>query len=163
MTLPIEQGAGSKREQLDQWRCVLAVSARQVFKMMAGVELADPREMPLRTCSEVAGMVGLAGQLCGVVTIRCGRAAAVKIACHMLGAAEQEAAPQAIDAVGEVCNMVAGDFKAKIGLDDKCMLSVPTVISGDNYEFHSLAADERIELSLSLEGHPIWFSLQVRR
>ncbi len=148
--------------QLDQWRHALDAAAREVFKMMAGVELADPEAPPQRTRSEVAGMVGLAGQLCGVVTIRCSRVSAVKIACRLLGVAEEEAAHQAIDAVGEVCNMVAGDFKAKIGLEDKCMLSVPTVISGDNYEFHSLAADERIEFPLCLDGYPVWFSVQIR-
>ena len=81
----------------------------------------------------------------------------------MLGVAEDEAAGQATDAVGEICNMVAGSFKAKIAsLEDKCMLSVPTVISGDSYEFHSLASGERIELPLMFHGEPLWFSLEVQ-
>ena len=108
-------------------------------------------------------MVGLAGELCGVLTIRCSKASAVRMACHMLGVSEEDAAAQAADAVGEICNMVAGNFKAKIdGLEDKCMLSVPTVISGQSYEFHSLAVGDKIELPLVLQGEAVWFSLQVR-
>jgi chemotaxis protein CheX len=82
----------------------------------------------------------------------------------MLGVAESEAAGQAIDAIGEICNMVAGNFKAKIaGLEDKCMLSVPTVISGDSYDLHSLASGERIELALLFQTQPLWFSLEIQK
>jgi len=66
-------------------------------------------------------------------------------------------------AVGEICNMVAGSFKSKVvSLEDRCMLSVPTVISGDSYELHSLASGERIELPLMFGGEPLWFSLEVQ-
>jgi CheY-specific phosphatase CheX len=123
-----ELEAGSdNRARFERWRVVLSDAAKEVFQLMVGEELSVPEEANPAVLSEVAGMVGLAGELCGVLTIRCSKAAAGKIACQMLGVAEAEAAAQAIDAVGEICNMVAGSFKAKIaGLEDKCMLSVPT-------------------------------------
>jgi len=74
-------------------------------------------------------MVGLAGALCGMITIRCPSDTAVKLASKMAG---DEAAkdPNIVgDATRELCNMVAGNFKAKVtSLADHCMLSVPTVI-----------------------------------
>jgi len=162
MSLELEKAGGDNQLQLERWRVVLNDAAKEVFYMMVGAELSAPEATP-RVSSEVAGMVGLAGELCGVLTVRCGKASARKIACQMLGVAEDEAAAQAIDAVGEICNMVAGNFKAKIAsLEDKCMLSVPTVISGDSYELHSLASGERIELPLMYHGEPLWFSLEVQ-
>ena len=56
------------------------------------------------------------------------------------------------DAMGEICNMVAGNFKNKIsGLSDGCMLSVPTVITGSDYNLHSPADSETLELKLLFE------------
>lgn len=160
MSSKLEAGSDN---QLQLWRLVLSAAAQEVFLLMVGVELSVPEQDDLPVLSEVAGMVGLAGELCGLLTIRCGKASARKMACRMLGVSEDEAAGQASDAVGEICNMVAGNFKAKVaGLEDKCMLSVPTVISGDSYELHSLASGERIELLLLFQGEPLWFSLEVQ-
>jgi chemotaxis protein CheX len=66
------------------------------------------------------------------------------------------------DALGEVCNMVAGNFKNKIsGLGDGCMLSPPTVVTGSDYSMRSLADSPAVELSLLFEGMPIVISLQI--
>jgi chemotaxis protein CheX len=163
MSSEIEQSGSDNRLRFKHWRVVLSDAAKEVFLLMVGEQLSVPEEANTAVQAEVAGMVGLAGDLCGVLTIRCSRASAGKIACQMLGVAEDAAAGHAIDAVGEICNMVAGNFKAKIaGLEDRCMLSVPTVISGDNYELHSLASGERIELPLLFHGQPVWFSLDVQ-
>ena len=81
----------------------------------------------------------------------------------MLGVPVTEADAQRTDSIGEICNMVAGNFKAKInGLEDKCMLSVPTVIIGQDYQLHSLAVGDRIELPFLFEGEPLWIGLEVR-
>lgn len=112
---------------------------------------------------EIAAMVGLAGDLCGLLTIRCSRSSALRIAGAMLGVTEPLSPSHASDAVGEICNMVAGCFKAKIdGLEDKCMLSVPTVIQGANFRVHSIDAGENLELTRIFQGEPISFRLQVR-
>src|SRR5437763_16814076 len=88
----------------------------------------------------VTAMVGLAGQLCGVITVRCHETTAVLMASKMLGLPIEKVGQDFPDALGEVCNMVAGNFKNKIGgLSDKCMLSPPSVITGSNYSLHSMA------------------------
>lgn len=73
-----------------------------------------------------------------------------------------EAAAEKCDAVGEICNIVAGYFKAKIGLGDQCMLSVPTVLAGKDYRIHSRGEDVRMELPLLYESEPIWIALEIR-
>ncbi|MGB8013230.1 MAG: chemotaxis protein CheX [Terriglobales bacterium] len=161
MGLPSEE-SGSYAA-LERWRPIMNEAAKEVFSLMVGSPLTPPLAGEVPEIAEVTGMVGLAGELCGILTIRCSASSAKKIASLMLGLADNEAAEQQNDAVGEICNMVAGNFKAKInGLGDNCMLSVPTVISGDNYTTHSLAIGSRMEVPLLFEGEPVWFSLETR-
>lgn len=107
-------------------------------------------------------MVGLAGALCGILTVCCDATAAALAAKTMLGdtaKSEEEVA----DALGEICNMVAGNFKNKLaGTDERCMLSVPTVISGGEYSFHSMAEGTSIETVLMFEGSPFAVRLQLQ-
>jgi chemotaxis protein CheX len=70
--------------------------------------------------------------------------------------------PEIADALGEVCNMAAGNFKNKIsGLGDGCMLSPPSVITGDDYNIHSMAESPSLEISLLFESMPIQVCLQI--
>jgi len=76
----------------------------------------------------------------------------------------EKVGPEISDALGEVCNMIAGNFKNKIsGLSEGCMLSVPTVITGTDYSLHSQADSPGLEVRLLFEGMPIAISLQIRR
>ena len=107
-------------------------------------------------------MVGLAGQLCGVISLRCNTPTAVAVATRMLGLPASDGDSAVWDALGELCNMIAGDFKHKIaGMGDDCMLSVPTVITGADYCLHSLADSGKVEINLLFEGHPLIVSLEV--
>jgi CheY-specific phosphatase CheX len=66
------------------------------------------------------------------------------------------------DALRELCNMVAGDFKAKIAiLADRCMLSVPTVISG-GYFMHTLPSSACLRATFDYGGGVIWVLLTIR-
>jgi chemotaxis protein CheX len=112
--------------------------------------------------SEITAMVGLAGQLCGVMTLRCTIGTAKVIAAKMLGIARDQANQQVWDAIGEICNMVAGHFKNKLtGLSDKCILSVPIVIRGGDYTFHSLADAGTMEIVMTFETNPVLIALEL--
>jgi chemotaxis protein CheX len=66
------------------------------------------------------------------------------------------------DALGEICNMVAGNFKNKItGLGDGCMLSPPTVIVGSDYTTFSAADKPALEVRLLFEAMPLVISLEI--
>ena len=148
--------------QRESWVALLALAAREVFSLMLACELQlSPTPVPTKGF-DVTAMVGLAGSLCGLVTIRCTSKCAAIMASQMLGTDAETAGPEALDAVGEVCNMVAGNFKNKIaGMSDRCKLSVPTVITGENYSIHSLGQDSKIELSMLLGEAPLVFSLEI--
>lgn len=159
MSSPQQAFAGDN--PLEAWRPLLLDATREVFSVMVGVELTVPEQSAGEGGAGITGMVGLAGGLCGVLTVRSNEALAAETASRMLGLSPEEAALQGSDAIGEICNMIAGSFKAKIGLEDKCMLSVPTVITGDDYSTHSLVAGNRLEVQLLFQDQPISITLET--
>jgi chemotaxis protein CheX len=154
----------SRAEQITKpdphWKSLLECAAREVFSMMAGVELTDFAETPSEPKGELTAMVGLAGALCGMITIRCTSATAGKLAGHMLGDEAATNPSMISDAMGELCNMVAGNFKSKISqLADHCMLSVPTVIWGEDYVLQTPPPNEGFQTVQFFESEPVWFTL----
>ncbi len=145
----------------ESWSPLLETATREVFELMVGCSLTVPATSE-ETTLDVTAMVGLAGQLCGVLSVRCDGKAAALITSKMLGVAVDKVGPEVADAIGEVCNMVAGNFKNKIsGLAEGCMLSPPTVITGSDYTMRSLADSPALDVRLLFEGLPIVVSLQV--
>jgi len=128
---------------------------------MLGCQLTVPQTLTDEPTG-ITSMVGLAGQLCGVMSIRCSKVSATIMASKMLGIQIDEVGPNLADALGEIGNMVAGNFKNKIeGLSDGCMLSVPTVIMGNDYSLYSLTGSDTLSLKLLFENLPIVISLAI--
>src|SRR5208282_1084320 len=144
----------------ENWIPLLEVAAREVFELMLSCQLTAPAT-PNETALEVTSMVGLAGRLCGVLSVRCDRKAAALMTSKMLGVALDKVGPEVADALGEIANMVAGNFKNKIvGLAEGCMLSPPTVITGSDYNLQSMSDSPALEIRLLFEGMLIVISLQ---
>ena len=147
------------------WAALLEAATREVFALMLGCQLrvaAAAEESILDVTADVTAMVGLAGQLCGVLSVRCSGKAAALMTSKMLGVALDKVGPEVSDALGEVCNMVAGNFKNKIaGLAEGCMLSPPTVVTGSDYSVHPSEDSTGLEVRLLFESMPIVISLQI--
>lgn len=149
------------RPSHESWIPMLEVAAREVFELMLGCQLT-PAETMTDELLDITSMVGLAGKLCGVLSIRCTRKAGTIMASKMLGVAPEQVGGELADALGEIGNMVAGNFKNKIsGLGDGCMLSVPTVITGNDYVLRSLGDSDGLELRFLFENVPIVISLAI--
>ena len=145
----------------ENWMPLMEVAAKEVFELMLSCQLTSPDAVDDSPMA-VTAMVGLAGQLCGVLSFCCSEKAATLMTSKMLGVDLEKAGPELSDALGEICNMVAGNFKNKIaGLGDGCMLSPPTVITGSDYGMHSLADSPGLEIRLLFEGMPIKVTLQI--
>jgi chemotaxis protein CheX len=144
------------------WKTLLECSALEVFEMMAGVRLQTSAAPSESRPGEQTAMVGMAGALCGMTTLRCSRETSAKLATLMLGGDSRSNASTARDALGELCNMIAGNFKGKVShLAEHCMLSVPTVITGDDYSMSPLNPTEGLSVDLSLDDEPISVSLII--
>ena len=126
--------------QRDEWQPILELAVQEVFEIMVGGGLQSAPGNMVVPRGEFTAIVGLAGALVGVITFCCGAQTGSRIATRMLGSEGAISDRQTWDALGEICNMIAGNFKNKLsGLDDRCMLGIPNVIVGAAYRFHSLA------------------------
>ena len=144
-----------------EWAPLLETAVREVFELMLGSQLTVPTSAEEGDLDTTA-MVGLAGQLCGVLSVRCTGKAGNLMTSKMLGIELDKVGPEMSDALGEICNMVAGNFKNKItGLAEGCMLSPPTVVSGTDYVLHSMADSPCLRVSLLFEGMPLVVSLDI--
>jgi len=143
------------------WIPTLQLAMQEVFELMLASPLQVAAEPPAEDGLDITSMVGFAGQLCGILSVRCSAKSAAQMASRMLGIDPEKAGPEMWDAVGEICNMVAGNFKNKInGLGDGCMLSVPTVITGADYNVHSMVNDN-LQTAFLFQGEPVLVSLEI--
>lgn len=150
-------------------------SVREVFATMVGTMLHSGQQPSALSLPNLTAIVGLAGTFKGVVSIRCALPAAGRIAARMLGLAPDTGAgnfdpsleESAADAIGEICNMVAGTFKAKIfaGLpsQDLCLLSVPSIIVGSDYHLKLLDVRDKTDIHYLFEQQPFWVSFERRQ
>ncbi len=144
------------------WRAVLELSAQEVFELMLGTHLVVEAEPGPDSGLEITAMVGLAGLLCGVMTVRCSARSAARMAGKMLGVEAETALPEMCDALGEICNMIAGNFKNKIaGLGDGCLLSVPIVITGGDYSCHRMGHPSSLRVGFLMDGDRIMATLEI--
>jgi CheY-specific phosphatase CheX len=135
------------------WPALMVNAARDVEHHL------DP---PGRPSGSVSALIGVAGAISAVLRVRCSPETAAHVAMRMLGGVEQPAKAASEDAIGEIANMVAGNFKSKIStLGDGCVLSVPTIVSGEDYEVRQVGKGERIEVCLDTENRVVWLIMEI--
>lgn len=145
------------------WGELLCESAQEVFEMMIGVPLQRCADTSLHQAGEFTAVIGLAGPMHGVFAIRCDGATACGIACGMLGLDASEAKAELWDALGEVCNMVIGNFKNKTGrVGETSAISVPTVIHGHDYKVRPLINGSFLECVMQTADGTIHFRLDYK-
>jgi chemotaxis protein CheX len=143
------------------WIPLMVTAAREVFELMLSCQLSESPAVN-ESCLDVTAMVGLAGRLSGLLSVRCNGKAASLMASKMLGLPLDKVSSEIADAMGEVCNMVAGNFKNKIsGLAEGCMLSPPTVITGSDYTVRSISDPPAVEIWMLFEQQPLVISLHI--
>jgi chemotaxis protein CheX len=151
------------RSKEENWLPILELAVEEVFAIMLGCRVKPVAGTGHSPNGEVTAMVSMAGSLCGTLTVRCDQETAGQIAGKMLtGVCDAEG--EIADALGELSNMIAGNFKNKLsGLDERCLLSIPTVVSGGGYRFRSLASGSVLETVILLEGSPVAVRLQLQQ
>jgi len=121
----------------------ITAATTDVFSTMLGMEVAaqeariDP-EFP--TINDgVMALVGMAGSWTGAGVICCTAAAACKLCNQFIGTSAENVDEDVLDAVGEVANMIIGNFKTSVEEHVGALgLSVPTVIYGRNFTSRSI-------------------------
>jgi chemotaxis protein CheX len=151
---------------------LLDQTLEEIFGMMLSCDvkaeaLEVAAEWPsVMTPDEKTAVVGFAGSMRGTCSIRIGGKATLAVATAMMGGMAPEADDQAslCDAVGELCNMVAGGWKNRVSEQAAlCSLAPPTVISGNHYNVHSALCMVAIGRSYSFQNHRLKLTLVLER
>ncbi len=134
----------------------------EVFSLMLGtaVEPVEGQVEEIPETAMVTAMIGLAGAISGTCAMLVRSEAALCMASCMAGMELDSVDETVLDGLGEISNMLAGAWKAKIPeLNVACMLSVPTVVTGTHYVVHQKAPAFLTERSYRLSGH--FFTVKV--
>jgi chemotaxis protein CheX len=123
----------------------LDTSVDEVFHMMLGSACYPVEELPAEEPETITAVVGFGGLLSGACVFRSGSSAALEIAAKLTGMEFSEIDDTVKDAIGEVCNMLAGTWKGRVpDLSANCGLSIPAVITGSNYRIHVQAPEFKL-------------------
>jgi chemotaxis protein CheX len=136
----------------------------EVFSMMLGFEAKAVEIAPGTVAvGEVLGrtaIVGFSGAMRGSCEIRMDSLAAHAVCSAMIGDVSVEEDESIDDAVGELCNMLAGGWKNRVPtLSSSCALSPPTVISGRAYKVHMSSPSTKFSRSYQFDVHTMHLTL----
>lgn len=155
----LEFAAGNDRAKWTRW---LEEAVLEVFELMVHCSLTRRDAKAGGEVFDLCSMVGMAGDICGVLSLRCSRSCGRLIAVTLMKTAICGRGSNVLDAFGEVCNTIAGNFKGKIsGYSDDCFLSVPTVIDGWNYSVYLPGESDRLVVSVEFAGEPLCITLDL--
>jgi chemotaxis protein CheX len=124
----------------------LDASVEEVFHLMLGVDCEREASPSTPESEAVTAVVGFGGVLSGACVFRSCGTTAREIAARMTGMDFDEIDDTVKDAIGEICNMLAGAWKGKVPeLSANCGLSVPAVITGRDYRLHVQAPEFQLQ------------------
>jgi chemotaxis protein CheX len=122
---------------------VVRSAVEDVFVTMFNtkLELVSAESVGQNGHGQVAGAVGLVGQLNGVICIYATASHAQRLARQLLALSESEEVHGELinDVVGELTNMIGGHVKSCLG--DRgfpCRLSIPSIVRGSNFTIESV-------------------------
>ena len=109
-------------------------SVKNVLSTMANLEstLGKPTiKTEDKPAHDVSGIVGFSGEVTGNVVITFSEEASMKVVESFVGMPMEFASEDFADAIGELCNMIAGNAKKDFGVD--ASIGIPSVIIGKNH------------------------------
>lgn len=127
-------------EELDQGKMIAAIrhATGDVFSTMLGMEVThlEPYRQPCRPepANGVIGLVGLTGKWTGTGSIACTGELARKLSGQFLMSEFAAVDQEVLDAMGEITNMIIGNFKNSLEEDAGPLgMSIPMVVFGHNF------------------------------
>jgi chemotaxis protein CheX len=126
----------------------------EVFASMIFIDIAPEAasEDPVSVFEpNLSSLIGLAGDLKGVLAIHCPSAVAMGVTSAMLGMEVTDLGEDVKDAIGEIANMVAGGLKEAMAgtAGKKIELAIPTTVIGKAIRTSGLSGASRIMIPFS--------------
>jgi chemotaxis protein CheX len=143
----------------------IADATQEIFSSMVMLEVT-PGEPFKRSNSKlensISGIIGLAGEIKGMLAIHLPNEAALAITTAFLGMEVEEINEDVCDAVGELANMLGGSIKTIIDPGgSKVQLSMPSTVHGEEYAVDCLANAELETVPFMLDGQTFMVELQI--
>jgi chemotaxis protein CheX len=140
----------------------------EVFTSMLGTEVAIREEATEPVLPQphdgVLALIGLAGQWVGSGVMFCQARTACDLASRLLMAEYSEVNDDVRDAIGEITNMVIGNFKNCLESETvEVRISTPTVIDGTRLKARNLSSDITVSTWYAYEGHVFLVELCLAR
>lgn len=127
-----------------------------VFSTMLAIDLAaaEPVEgTGGEVVSNITAMLGLGGDIRGMLAVHCPAAVAMAITSGFLGMDVDSLDDDVKDAIGEIANMVAGNLKtAFAGHGVKLELAIPTSVIGESYRVGGMLGARRVAVAFGMES-----------
>jgi chemotaxis protein CheX len=141
----------------DEIATLICADTERVFSTMLGVQAqpgaAGVNGMVRDHDAGVVSIVGFTGQWTGSGSIHCSAGLACLLSGKMLMTEFDQVNEEVLDAIGEIGNMIIGNFKDDA--EDKLgplSLSTPTVIHGDNFQTRNWNGQSWIAVPFDCEG-----------
>ena len=132
--------------------------AREVWESMLNLPLTQANGDCEALRPEIASCVQICGSWSGTVLLEFGSGLARSAAAAFLGVPEQDVDVDAIrDAAGELANITAGSIKGL--LESPTQLSLPTVVSGDDFSLNIRNGHKLVSIALQQQARPLTVSI----
>ncbi len=123
----------------------LTEATLEVFASMVFIDIVPESGAKSTVDADLSSMIGLAGDLRGILAIKCPADVAMAITGAMLGMEVDELGEDVKDAVGEIANMIAGGLKVSLaGCDKKIELAIPTTAIGKSIRTSGLSSATQV-------------------
>lgn len=144
-------------------------SSSLVFSTMLNEEVTPVKNgQPDKIESCVLAMISLSGIGGGTLSLRCSRSIARELAAKLLATTPDQIKTDSdiSDAIGEVANMTAGNLKTQLTAElpnSNLLLSIPTVVTGDDYKVQHLSTGSHVTVPLGVKGSYVVFEFVANK
>ena len=142
-------------------------ATNEIFSSMVMMEVTVKGDIqstlaPLE--NSITGVIGLAGTHKGVLAMHFPKPVAMAITGSFLGMDVDEINEDVEDAVGELANMLGGSVKSILSAKGRDIdLSLPSVISGANYDFQPTREIERVVIPFQCDAGDFMVELELEK
>lgn len=142
-------------------------ATNEIFSSMVMMEVSVKGDVqstlaPLE--NSITGVIGLAGTHKGVLAMHFPNPVAMAITGSFLGMDVDEINEDVEDAVGELANMLGGSVKSILSAKGRDIdLSLPSVISGANYDFQPTREIERVVIPFQCDAGDFMVELELEK
>ena len=143
----------------------IADATQEIFSSMIMLDVTPDEPFQRddsKLLNSVSGIIGLAGEMKGLLAIHLPDKAALDITTAFLGMNVEEVNEDVCDAIGELANMLGGSMKAILDpAGSKIQLSMPSTIHGEEYAVDCLTNAESVTVPFTFNKQTFMVELQI--